>query len=304
MLRIGLLATLSAIFLAACQPTPPMQTDSVSDVAESVRFMSAPAGYWSNQSPRRYSFGKTSEPVRYGATAERFEVRWGDCGGTDCGAPRYRSEIGVSRGRTRARFDQDIWYGWSFRNGNIPDFSGSTNPFITVGQWKMGGSNNPIIKIQQLGRGDNNFSGCNSSICSRSVSAPSGDVFLQLGDMMNVVPANAQNNWMQVCRLFDMRSAKTQWQDIVLNTNFSTSDNGYLNVWVNGRQVCAYRGRIVATKDTSMYPGPNHRRGIYVSGHRRWDNARPGQPLPTFIAYYDEFRVGKSRAEVDVRMIE
>ncbi len=266
--------------------------------------MPAPEGYWSNQSPRQYAFGKTTVPVRYGATAERFEVRWGDCGGTDCGAPRYRTEIGLNRGRTRARFDQDIWYGWSFRNGSIPDFSGSTNPFITVGQWKMGGDNNPIIKIQQLGRGDDNFAGCDPNICSRSISAPSGDVFLQLSDVMNILPATPQNNWMNVCRLFDMRSAVSQWQDIVLNTNFSTTGNGYLNVWVNGRQVCAYRGRIVATQDTSMYPGPNHRRGIFVSGHQRWDGTRPGQPLPILVAYYDEFRVGRSRGEVDIRMLE
>ena len=35
----------------------------------------------------------SGEPVRRGATAERYELRDGDCAGSDCGTPWYRTEI-------------------------------------------------------------------------------------------------------------------------------------------------------------------------------------------------------------------
>lgn len=62
----------------------------------------APRGYQLNETPHSHGFRytKPGEPVRRGERAERFEVRHGDCGGTDCGAPRYRSEIRISKSRT------------------------------------------------------------------------------------------------------------------------------------------------------------------------------------------------------------
>lgn len=297
----------AAVVLISCGATTgdnKPQEVSVAAGGSELRFGSTRSGYFNNISPHRHAFAITSSPVRYGARAERYEVRWGDCGGSDCRAPRYRSEIGIAKSLTKARFGQDIWYGWSFRNENIPSFSSSTNPSITVGQWKMGGSNKPIFKIQQLGLDHISFASCPSIICSSTLAPRTGDVWLQLGDLFDKTPATSDNNWHQVCRLFDMEAARSNWQDIVLNTNFSTGADGYVNVWVNGRQVCAYRGPIVHTTDRSLYPGPNHRRGIYVSSTGRWEAARPSQPLPTLVAYYDEFRVGRSRADVDIRLIE
>ena len=70
-------------------------------------------GYWNNISPYKHAFELVSSPhpVRYGKKSERFEVRDGDCGGSDCTNPRYRSEIGVNPRKTKARIGQDIWYG-------------------------------------------------------------------------------------------------------------------------------------------------------------------------------------------------
>ena len=61
-------------------------------------------GYWNNISPYKHAFKLVSHPhpVRYGKKSERFEVRDGDCGGSDCKAPRYRSEIGIHKNKTKA----------------------------------------------------------------------------------------------------------------------------------------------------------------------------------------------------------
>ena len=90
----------------------------------------------------------------------------------------------------------------------------------------------------------------------------------------------------------------------MVNTNFSTTEDGYLKVWVDGKLKCDYKGQLVATTKKRRYPGPNHRRGIYVSYTKRWDKKQPNKPKPTMVVYYDEFLVGKSRLEVDTRMRE
>ena len=40
-------------------------------------------GYNNNLSPHEHAFNLTSEEVRYGSLSERYEVRGGDCGGSD-----------------------------------------------------------------------------------------------------------------------------------------------------------------------------------------------------------------------------
>lgn len=262
---------------------------------------SPPRGYNGNLS-QDHSFRYTvaGEPVRYGQRAERFELRDGECGRVDCGHPRFRAEIRMARGRTQARIGQDIWYGWSFYNENIRSFPGRNNIMNVVGQWKMGGDAAPIFKLVQIGRNEGNFRGCDGTICNRS-SQQSWDVVVQLDDMKNAHGWGERQNWGLVCRLFSMEANRGRWVDIVVNTNFSTGSDGYLRIWINGQQRCDYRGPMVVNTSRSLYPGPNHRRGIFVSYTRRWERERPGQPYPTQIVFYDEFLVGRNRAEVDTR---
>ena len=143
------------------------------------------------------------------------------------------------------------------------------------------------------------------NICSKNLADNDADVFMQLSDMQQYGGMdNRQNMWGMVCRLFSMNKIKNKWIDIIINTNFSDKDDGYVNIWINDVKRCEYKGRITVKKDFSMYPGPNHRRGIYVSDTRKWDKNYLSKKKPTFIAYYDEFRVGKTREEVDIRFIE
>ena len=258
--------------------------------------------------PHAFALVKNPHPVRYGEKSERFEVRDGDCGDDDCRAnTRYRSEISIEKRKIKARFGEDIWYGWSFYNYNISEYDRTKNMYITVGQWKMGGGNRPI-KIHQLRQEkyrDIDWKACDPKICSNHLtSKKNDDVFLSLDDLKSRIKTNDYNNYLNVCRLFSMKDVMSKWTDIVYNTNFSTENDGYINIWINGIKRCEYRGPIFTVKDFSMYPGPVHRRGIYVSPTTHWDKNYPNIPKPTFIVYYDEFRVSRNREEVDIRIIE
>ena len=259
-------------------------------------------GYNNNLSPHEHAFNLTSEEVRYGSLSERYEVRDGDCGGSDCTNPRYRSEISLSKKNTKARLDQDIWYGWSFFNKNILSSSTKWNLMFVLGQWKMGGDNPPIFKLVQIGAREGNWGGCDKKICNRNFSRD--DVVIQLDDMKEKYSWGRKENWGLICKLFNIEDSIGTWVDIVVNTNFSTKNDGYLKVWINGEQKCDYKGQVVTLKTKRFYPGPNHRRGIYVSYTKRWDKIRPHLTKPTAIAYYDEFRSGKKREDVDITMIE
>ena len=130
--------------------------------------------------------------------------------------------------------------------------------YITVGQWQMGGENRPI-KIHQLRQEkyrDIDWKACDPKICSNHLtSKKNDDVFLSLDDLKQ--PAKSEsNNWLNVCRLFSMKDVMGKWTDIVYNTNFSTENDGYINIWINGIKRCKYRGPIFTVKDFSMYPSP------------------------------------------------
>ncbi|MHA3976852.1 heparin lyase I family protein [Halovulum sp. GXIMD14794] len=240
------------------------------------------------------------EPVRRGETAERYELRDGDCGGSDCGAPRYRAEIRETA--PKARLNSDGWYGWSFRNETIPGFSADNALRVVVGQWKLPGDAPAAIRLVQTGSGEATGRGCDPAVCSPSARS-SADVAVQLPDIAAARNWGDAQNGGHICRLFDMTESRGRWVDIVMNTNFATDDAGYLRIWVDGALRCDYRGPIVATVPGGA-SAPEHRRGIFVSYTERWDRSFPDRPKPTLVAYYDEFRFGTARGEVDTRALE
>ena len=254
-------------------------------------------GWGNNHSPKSHQFNIVCAPypVRYGECSERFEVRKDDCDPTDCPFSRTRSEIGLNHNKVKARLNKDIWYGWSFFNENIGNYGGSYNPNIFLGQWKTDNNAGPVITLVTI----------------RTDHRPRGNdtVAILLEDLQSHRSEAWQrsNDFGQVCYLWNMGEQKGKWLDIVLNTNFGTDENGYLNVWINGKQRCAYRGVIVVTPlgkegGGRRFKGPQFRKGIYPAALKYWYKNHPNEPVPTWVAYYDEFRVGKSREEVDIRI--
>lgn len=263
-----------------------------------------PEGYERLFSPQPHNFRRglkeLGDPVRLGATSERFELRNGDCGGADCVNPRARAEIQISNAANQARIGEDIWYGWSFYNATVPSFTEENSLRLVFGQWSVGGEQRPIFRLIQLGKGEGDFDKCDPRFCVETLSSR-GDIVLQLEDVAKSTRwGDAQNNG-YICRLFDMTEQRGKWVDLVVNSNFSTGSDGYLRVWVDGQLACNYSGPLVSRESAGTGMAPRDRRGIFSSWDKRWRKATGDARKPSLIVYYDEFKVGKSLADVDVR---
>lgn len=290
-----------ALFLAGCLEVIPGLNRQSDDLFTPVRgyerlFSPAPHNF-------RYALAQAGAPVRSGDRSERFELRTGDCGGSDCGNPRYRAEIRMTDDSSLAKVGEDTWYGWSFYNSSIPGFARDDSLRLVFGQWTMGGDANPVIRLIQLGKDEGNWTTCRPAICAGPERAQ-GDVVIQLEDMRRTFDWGEGENDGYVCRLFDMAENRRRWVDLVMQTNFSNQPDGYLRVWVNGELKCDYKGPIVSPKSLFESNRPGHRRGVFSSYTTRWDDAHGTRPKPTLVVYYDEFRVGKSREDVDTHWRE
>ncbi len=254
--------------------------------------------------PHAFRFSVAPEPVRRGDRSERFELREGDCGGSDCGNYRYRAEITENKDEVVARLDRDIWYGWSFYNDNIMSVTRDTWIGGVFGQWKLEGEQPALFRIVQTPIGEGNWDICDPAVCNRA-GAATDDMVIQLDEMRQSANwGDAQNNG-NICRLWGMQANLGRWVDVVVNTNFGTDGYGYLRVWVNGEMKCNYTGQLVsAERARTIALGPLHRRGIFGSYTQRWAENQGTAPKPTMIAHYDEFLIGVSRADVDTRLRE
>ena len=204
------------------------------------------SGYDNYMSPWHYAFTLDNN-------VERYELRNGDCavssaGYSDCEHNNGRSELTLIE---KARYNQDITYSWSFYNESIP----TIGLYTVIGQWKTHEGKDPILYIRQR---------------------PSWHAYDVVLDLESLGKAP--------CRLFSMEESKGKWIDITINTNFSTSSDGYVNIWIDGIQRCEYKGTMMA-KTLSLTEGPSHRRGIYIQ-------KRGGvKDHPTLIARYKNFEV-------------
>ena len=250
--------------------------------------------------PHQFNIVSAPYPVRYGTHSERFEIRPDDHDAMGGRTGGNRSELTQRPNRQNAKIGEDAWYGWSFYHENLAVVDHTYGWTPKLGQWKTDLEAPPVIELAPArdGRGrDGHYIG------------------IALTDLSNGKSRSwlKANNFGVPCRLFHIGSTRNKWVDIVINTNFGDDENGYLRVWVNGKQKCDYRGQIVVTPVDRYRSygfrnhGPIFKRG-YWSGHKgfpsRWKQNHPNVPIPTFVVYYDEWRQGKSRAEVDIRMIE
>jgi hypothetical protein len=251
----------------------------------------------------RYAYAP-EEPVRRGARSERFELRDGDCGGSDCGNPRARAEIAEDRRTIVGRLDRDLWIGWSFYNASIRSVRNETYLGTTIGQWRLSGSQPALIRFIQLAQGSYDMADCDPAFCTMG-GDPAWDVVVQLDEMRQSMRWGRQQNSGNICRLFSMEQSLGRWIDIVVNTNFGTNDTGYLRIWIDGDLRCDYRGPLVSSLAAAAdVPGPAHRRGIFNSFTERWSATQGGAPMPTLIVLYDEYRTGQSRLDVDPALRE
>jgi hypothetical protein len=254
------------------------------------------------QLPHQFNIVSAPHPVRYGTHSERFEIRPTDDNSMrDLGVTNgNRSELTQRPSRQNVRIGEDAWFGWSFYHTNLFAADNSFGWFPKLGQWKTDLDAPPVIELSPAhdGRGND---GSYIGIALDDLSHGQSREWLR------------GNNFGYPCRLFHIGRSRNQWMDIVINTNFADDANGYLRVWVNGELRCDYRGQIVVTPVDRFRSygvrnvGPIFKRG-YWSGSwnfpTRWLENHASTPIPTFVVYYDEWRQDRSRAEVDIRMIE
>ncbi len=222
------------------------------------------------QSKRITSINATQGPVRYGETAQRFEVREGDCGSNgswnDCTKDRERSEL-----LGPAHYGGPHWYAWSIY---LPEDYPNIYPTKTaLGQFHLAGNGVSVMFQNQswYGRGGglwvDRFVSSQSSIQDEIISEE------------------------------DLRG---KWHDILVKAVWSKGDDGEFTVWVNGVEKYTYKG-FTSLNGSSV----SHKYGIYRSFVSRYKFMNGDDvPVPTQVVYYDEVRYGRTRAEVDIRMIE
>lgn len=257
---------------------------------------------------RRYGFSRVRGHTRLGKRRQRFEIRHGDCGGNkywdDCTNDRQRVERKEDPKDRIQHVGSQVWYGWSlFLDPNYPDLWKTNAAF---GQVKMRNWRSPIwmIKLRE------------------------GRFALNL---------HAQDN----CYFGRLADFRGRWMDFTLYADYSPSPSGpSVVLYLNGQKVCTYRKPLVTPAMAKVPEGDLYvKYGIYNSYVSRWLNRNKTQPvaasaledrfrlsngtqgasdspaaspfkydwgvkLPTQIAFYDEMRYGRSREQVDVRMIE
>ena len=229
-----------------------------------------------DESARGYAYKRVSGFARKGPTSLRFELRSGDCytayplqptsGWDDCTRDRERTEV---REKWTAMWDYDIWYAISIF---IPEDYNFLYPKQIIFQWHRG--KQPIAYLK-LERDNLKF-----------------DILTRLGestsiyDLGNVTKQNYTGKWI----------------DLLWKANWSVDDTGYIKMWINNGLVIDHKGPTTdkekgKCRASNGNCGPFVKYGIYRSHLFRYEF---GDELPTQILFFDEYRRGKTREDVDI----
>ena len=270
MLKHGLL--LSLLLIVGCDSianTEVLRTDSN-------------RGPWMDtvdESARGYAYKRVAGFARKGATSLRFEVRSGDCftaypanpssGWDDCTRHRERAEV---REKWTAPWDMPVWYGISIY---IPDNYNFLYPKQIIFQWHRGEQPVAYLKLE---RKNLKF-----------------DILTELGQSTSIYDLG---------NVFEMGWAG-KWIDLLWKVNWSKDDTGHLYMWINDRQVIQHWG---ATSDKEEGKCGNRscgvfvKYGIYRSHLFRYEGGEHN--VPTQVLFFDEYRRGYTRNEVDIELNE
>ncbi|HPD93280.1 MAG: heparin lyase I family protein [Rhodobacter sp.] len=212
-----------------------------------------------------WGYGIVSGPARAGAQAQRFELRAGDCaantGGDDCARDRERTEF-------RPDFEwppgQTVWIGLSI--------------LLPAGFPVSDRVNTTLVQIHQRGGPERRAGG--------RVSHPPVMQIEARGDWLSVtvhVP-DAPNIHHRLMRLESMRGG---WHDLAIGFD---SREPRLSIWIDGQE----------RADIAAWDAPLPEVYYLKYGLYRSFVSRHGGPMATQIAWFDEVRLGPSRAAVAV----
>ena len=90
-----------------------------------------------------------------------------------------------------------------------------------------------------------------------------------------------------------------KWIDVLWQVRWDADSTGYLNMWIDGNQVIKHRG---ATNDKEVGKCKHRGCGVFVKYgiYRSHLSRYGGGTIPTQVLYFDEYRRGFNKQEVDV----
>ncbi|MBU6953472.1 polysaccharide lyase [Hahella sp. HN01] len=203
-----------------------------------------------------------SDIVRKGRYTAKFEIKEGDIFIKDGEKDGFRAEL---KDPIRARMNETYWYSFSMF---IPrDFPVHKNRLV-LGQWH---AESDSEQEDSLGR---------SPVLSQRF--VDGQFYIQSrhSDVKIQTTTETAKHKLYKTRPFTLG----EWNDFVYQVHWSYKDDGLINVWLNGEQIVHYTGPNAYNDDQ----GPYFKFGLY----------RDDTP-ETYTVYYDEYRCGQSRKDVD-----
>lgn len=205
----------------------------------------------------------TSHTVRAGWKAQRFEVRSGDCYMTDCTRTNPMPYERNEFAQAGGENNEGDEYWYGF-SFYVPSNTEQAN-WTSYAQFQQHSNYDPIW------------------IFRKNPGQPLCAVFDIIKN--NMVACTGQR---QTWALIEDVDFTGRWHDIVVHAKWTQQNNGFTRIYVNGELKVDYTGYTRTTGNTDVY----FKYGIY-----RW------AATTTSVAYFDEIRRGKTREEVDIRLL-
>lgn len=249
---------IAATLLINAMPSPANAQRSMAEGFSSFELQSARNSY----GYKRVLFGDGTE-------GERFELRHGDCplSTGDCSADRTRIEF--SEQNPAQPVGSEVWVAWSlYLPADFPNQGGRTDSNVILGQFHQRGTSGPIMLFSAYG-----------GQMELSLSNP----YRLDDDPMNPIGAFRE---VTVAPLANFRG---RYNRFMVNARWSRGEDGFIRVYLNGKQVWSYDGPTTNANDPVYF-----KYGVYRSFISRCGGAC--RPL---VAFYSDVRRGKSRAAVE-----
>lgn len=216
---------------------------------------------FNKQFPGKHSY-KSKAKAPDGSLSERFEVRSGDCTGTeqDCATDRERAER--FEAPPYSKLNREYWYTYKIYFPEDFEFTPPVNNLF--GQFHQRGKGVNIVNIGMHG------------------GQPEGYYF-------ELIPFEEGPGLVDTL-LISNTELREKWHTIVVNAKWSNKSDAFVKVWVNGVKKVDYKG-----------PNINRNTPVYFKyGAYRAYVSRYGSPLPTQVVYYRDVRRGN--AEKDLKL--
>lgn len=282
MIKNAIFSSIAVISLAACvsMETDTSSSKNASSVAKNVSISSQELS--GKRQP--WSYKRVSDPLGVKDTVERFELRNGDCAGSDCtpydvGAsdrpPRKRARI-ERHVVTRLEQGEEAWYRFSFM---IPssEFNTLRGVHTSIAQLFMhspgsfGGAPIWMLLIRDDGRTIVARKSRPVILRESDIDAAAAVKF-QAGDIDSTTVSRSTVGTLGGSVPMDT------WIDVAVHFKWSQGQDGFTTTYVNGQRVGTYSGP-TSFPDTYL----EYDYGIYQSGT---NFGRGGGGIPPQVIYY------------------